>query len=316
MIARGTGRVSALCAALWMVIGLCGEVRAQKRVFATIDPNVDTEQKLSFDVNSNATDDIAPNIFITEDGKRGFVSYTGSGVVLVFSPVSGEILGRISTGGKPAFSTPLPGRHALAVVSVLDNKIFIIDTDTSQLTATFEFVKAQFGFGSIIIASPDGLTGYISSTGTGEVIKFSLADGGESGRLNGFEAPAQITVTDDGGTLLVVDTLTEELVFIDPANLTRKSTLKAKEKVAAANFTIFNKAVLAPDGATGIIASRDVNGTLGADTVFQFKTSTGEILNTATIGSEPGFTTLTPDGKHWAVFNEFSLSLINTSNFN
>jgi DNA-binding beta-propeller fold protein YncE len=299
-----------------MVMGLCGEVRAQKRVFATIDPNVDTEQKITFDVNSDASDNIAPNIFITEDGKRAFVSYTGSGVVLVFSPISGEILGRISTGGKPAFSTPLPGRHALAVVSVLDNKVFIIDTDTSALAATYEFADAQLGFGSIVTASPDGLTGYISSTGTGELIKFSLTDGSESGRLEGFEAPAQITVTDDGGTLLVVDTLTEELVFVDAANLTRKTTLKAKEKEAAANFTLYNKAVLAPDGATGIIASRDLNGTLGSDTVFLFKTSTGEIVSTATIGAEPGFTTLTPDGKHWAVFNEFSLTLINTSDFN
>src|SRR5437867_9951245 len=56
MIARSTGRVSALCVALWMIIGLCGEVYGQKRALATIDPNVDTEQKLSFDVNSNATD--------------------------------------------------------------------------------------------------------------------------------------------------------------------------------------------------------------------------------------------------------------------
>src|SRR6266498_1298035 len=171
------GRGSALCAALWIVIGLCGEVRAQKRVFATIDPNVDTEQKLIIDVNSDITDNIAPNIYITEDGLRGFVSYTGSGVVLVFSPVSGEIIERISTGGKPAFSTPLPGRHALALVSVLDNKVFIIDTDTNKLGATYEFAKAQFGFGSIVTASPDGLTGYISSTGTGELIKFSLVDG-------------------------------------------------------------------------------------------------------------------------------------------
>src|SRR5213594_2382173 len=98
-------RGSALCAVFWMVIGLCGEVCGQKRVFATIDPNVDTEQKLIIDVNSNSTDNIAPNIFITEDGKRAFVSYTGSGVVLAFSPVSGEIIERISTGGKPAFST-------------------------------------------------------------------------------------------------------------------------------------------------------------------------------------------------------------------
>src|SRR5206468_12190784 len=119
--------------------------------------------------------------------------------------------------------------------------------------------KALFGVGSIVTVSPDGLAGYISSTGTGEVIKFSLVDGSESARLKDFEAPAQITVSNDGTTILVVDTLTEELAFVDAANLTRKSTLKAKEKVAGANFTLYNKAVLSPDGATGVIASRDVN---------------------------------------------------------
>jgi len=301
---------------MWLLQGMACEAWAQKRVFAKVEPNVDSEQKLSFDVNASAGDNVAPNIFVTGDGKRGFVSYTGSGIVMVFSPVTGEILGKIATGGRPAFSAPLPDQKTLAVVSALDDKVFMIDTETSELVATYTFSKALFGFGSIVTVSPDGLAGYISSTGTGEVIKFSLVDGSESARLKDFEAPAQITVSNDGATILVVDTLTEELAFVDAANLTRRSTLKAKEKVAGANFTLYNKAVLSPDGATGVIASRDVNGLLGADTVFLFKTSTGEILNTATIGAEPGYTTLTPDGKYWAILNQFSLTLINTSDFN
>ncbi len=308
-------RILALWAAISILLALSSQVWAQKRVFARVEPNIDADQKLNFDVNSDPNDNIAPNIFITKDGKRGFVSYTGSGTVLVFSPVTGETLGRIETGGNPAFTAPLPDQKSLAVVSALDNKVFMIDTDNSELLATYAFPDAQFGFGSIVSASPDGSTGYISSTGTGEVIKFSLLDGREAGRLKGFQAPAQITVSNDGGTIIVVDTLTEELAFVDAASLTRKSSLKAREKDPTANFTIFNKAVLSPDGETGIIASRDVNGILAGDVVFLFKTSTGEIIETAAIGSEPGYTTLTPDGKYWAILNEFSLTLINTSDF-
>src|SRR5437867_4455323 len=176
---------------MWLLQGMACEAWAQKRVFAKVEPNVDSEQKLSFDVNASADDNVAPNIFVTGDGKRGFVSYTGSGIVMVFSPVTGEILGKIATGGRPAFSAPLPDQKTLAVVSALDDKVFIIDTETSELVATYTFSKALFGFGSIVTVSPDGLAGYISSTGTGEVIKFSTLDGSESALLKDFEAPAQ-----------------------------------------------------------------------------------------------------------------------------
>ena len=76
----------------------------------------------------------------------------------------------------------------MAVVSVQDNRVFVVDPDTSAVAA-FSFADAQFGFGSVLTVSPDGTVGYISSTGTGEVIKFAMADGRELGRLRGFRAP-------------------------------------------------------------------------------------------------------------------------------
>src|SRR5438309_1949461 len=85
-----------------------------------------------------------------------------------------------------------------------------------------------------------------------------------------MQGPAQITVTPDGATILVVDTLTEEVLFIDAANLTKKATLKGKDSTV--NFTIFNKPVLSPDGSTGIVAARTAN------TVLHFRTSDGKIL--------------------------------------
>jgi DNA-binding beta-propeller fold protein YncE len=291
-----------------MLAGFAGEARGQKRVFARVEP-----QSLSFDVNINGSDNIAPNIIFSADGKRGFVAYTGSGVILMFSSQDGEILNRIQTGGKPYYITPLADQRSLAAVSVQDNRVFVIDPDSSNVAA-FSFTDAQFGFGSILSLSPDGTVGYISSTGTGELIKFAMSDGHELGRLKGLQAPAQITVSKDGGLLLVVDTLKEELIFVDSSSLTQRNSLKGTPFIT--NFTLFNKAVLSPDGSTGIIGSRDNNGLLGADTIFYFRTSTAETLATATMGSEPGYTSLTPDGQYWVVLNQFSVSVISTQDFN
>jgi WD40 repeat protein len=269
---------------------------------------------LVFDVNVTASDNVSPNIVFSADSSVGFVPYTGSGVVVVFSTDTGDVLQTIDTGGYPALSTPLPDGKSLAVVSVLGNKIFLIDMPTMKLSKTYTYTNAGFGFGSVLSISPDGRYGYISSTETGEVIKLNISDFTEAGRMKGLQGPTQITLTADGGTMFVVDTVTEELVFADTASLQKKTSLKATESVPGANFTIFNRAVLAKDGLTGVIASRDNNGILGSDTAFIFQVSTGKVLASPSIGSEPGYTGLTPDGKSWVILCEFSLSVLSTTN--
>ena len=127
---------------------------------------------LFFDVNfQSTTDNVSPNIVFSADSKTGFVAYTGSGVVLAFSAETGAIVKKIVTGGHPAFITALPDGRSLAVVSVLDNKIFVIDMQDLSLKNTYTF-NGFFAFGSRITLSPDGSKGYISSTLTGQVIKF------------------------------------------------------------------------------------------------------------------------------------------------
>ncbi len=265
---------------------------------------------LVFDINLDQTDNVAPNVVFSADSSTGFLAFTGSGVVLAFSPETGAVLKLIETGGKPAFATPLADGRTLAVVSMWENKIFLIDMPSLSVKGAYTFSNAVFGFGSILTLSPDGGTGYISSTGTAEVIKFNASTGAESGRLKGLQAPAQVTVSKDGGTIIVVDTAAEELVFADAPSMARKATFKPREKVATADLTIFNKAVLAPDGSTGIIACRDTSGSLYSGTAFVFRTSSGEILDTETVGSQPGFTALTPNGQNWVVLNESTISLI------
>jgi hypothetical protein len=304
-----------------VLIGISDHAWAQFRVYAKVEPNpTGTTAPIVFDVNSEATDNISPNVIFSQDGKRGFVAYAGSGTVLEFSLATGEILNRISTGGKPANATLMPDKRTLLIVSVLDNKIFVVDMDADppKLEATYAYVDAQFGFGSIVTLSPDGKVGYISSTGTGEIVKFDSSDGRELLRLKGMRYPAQITVTPDGQTLIVVDVdpATPEVVFFDTLTWARKGTLKNPDPTKnVVLFTIFNKAVLAPDGKTGIIASRGQNNVLYTELVFLFDVADGKILKTGNTGTGPGWTGITPDGKNWVIMNMFSLTVIPTDDF-
>ena len=277
-----------------------------------------------FDVNiQNISDDVSPNIVFSSDSKVGFVPYSGSGTVLAFSPETGEVLGRIVTGGKPASITPLLDGKTLAVVSVLDNKIFLIDMDSMSLTATYTF-PGTFGFGSNLVLSPDGGTGYISSAATGEVIKFDISTGNETGRLAGLRIPGQITITKNGNTLMVVDIGATEVVFVDTASMTEKYKLTPLDDYASASFTIYNKAVLNSDETIGIIASQDADVSAFTNAFFVFNPATGELYDVDgdgeleegegiyQIGLRPAYTTLLETGTFWLVLCQDTFSVIPT----
>ncbi len=269
---------------------------------------------LSFDTNYQSTsDNVSPNIVFSADSKTGFVAFAGSGTVLVFSAETGAVIKRIVTGGKPEFITPLQDGRSLAVVSVLDNRIFVIDMQDLVVKATYTF-DGYFGFGSRITLSPDGSKGYISSTPTGTVIKFDASTGSELGKLTGLQGPAQITVTKDGSTLLIVDVEANEVVFADASTMTAKYKVAPVADYPAASFTISNKAVLNADETLGVIASMDSDTAAScvANALFVFKVSSGKIVNTKMIACYPADTILTPNGDHWLVLGQSSLSIVPT----
>ncbi len=276
---------------------------------------------LLFDTNVSQSDNISPNILFSSDSQTGYVAYSGSGVVLAFSVQTGAIIASIQTGGAPFYGTPLSDGQTIAYPSattvlngiefVTENRIFLIDTKNLQLKTTYTFNNAIFGFGSILTLSPDGSIGYISSPGTGEVIKFNVSTGKELGRLTGLQAPQQITVSKDGSLIIVVDAQATQLIFADSGTMTSKFTFKPRDKISTATLSIFSKAVLAPDGTTGIIVCDDATLTYNG-TAFIFKTATGDIVDTETVGTAPGFTGITPNGENWVVFNSSSISLIPT----
>jgi len=270
-------------------------------------------QLLLFDYNSNTTDNIPPNIVFSSDSSKGFVSYTGSGAVVVFSPATGAMLKTIRTGGYPSYITPLPDNHTLAVVSAFDNKIFLIDMGSLQVTTTLSFANAQFGFGSIVTVSHSGSYGYISSTGSSEVIKFSLPDGKELARLGGLQTPAQITITQDDSKLMVVDTNAVEVIFVDAATMKQSYVLNAINYDSLAIFEVNNAVVLSKDGTMGIIGSQGVNA-YGTYTVFVFKVSDGSVLVTEQMNNVPGFTVLTPDAQNWVLLGQDSLLVVPVAN--
>ncbi|MEJ2110907.1 MAG: kelch repeat-containing protein, partial [Acidobacteriota bacterium] len=267
-------------------------------------------EPLVFDVNIRvSSDNVSPDTIFSPDSQVGFIPYTGSGIIVAFSATTGEVLDTINTGGSPVFMTELPDGDSLAVVSALDNRIFIVSMGTMSLVATYTFPNAEFGFGSQLALSPDGSIGYISSTGTGEVIQFDTASGNEIKRLTGLETPTQITETPDGATILVVDTTTAEIYFINTSSMGTKFIMSPRDFYAAAGFTIYNKAVLSPDGATGVIAGWDIDSST-TDSLFYFRVSTGEIISRYRIGDNPTYTTLTPDGTEYMILSSDSVSLL------
>jgi hypothetical protein len=270
-------------------------------------------QFLSFDYNSDTTDNIPPNIVFSSDSSKGFVSFTGSGAVVVFSPATGAVLQTIQTGGYPFYITPLPDNHTLAVVSAFDNKIFLIDMNSLQVTATLSFTNAHFGFGSIVTVSHNGSYAYVSSTGSSEVIKFSLPNGTEVARLGGLQTPSQITITPDDSTLMVVDTGAVQVIFVNPATMKQSYVLSATNYDTGAVFDIDNAVVLSKDGKMGIIASQGVNA-YSTYTVFIFKVSDGTVLASEQMNNVPGYTTLTPDGLNWVILANDSLLVVPLAN--
>ena len=96
--------------------------------------------------------------------------------------------------------------------------------------------------------------------------------------------PTQITISPDGATLIVVDADpgTPEVAFYDTASFAKKGSLVNPDPTKyVMAFSIFNKAVLAPDGKTGIIASRGRNNVFYNDKVFLFDATNGTILRPA-----------------------------------
>ena len=110
-----------------------------------------------------------------------------------------------------------------------------------------------------------------------------------------MQVPAQITITKDGKTLIVVDANANELVFADAPSMSAKYKISPISTYPNTSFTISTNAVLNQDESGGVIASND-------GTLFVFKTSTGEILDTVTLGTQPAFTTLTPGGSFWRLW--------------
>lgn len=298
---------------------------------------------LVFDINVQRLDDnIAPNIYFTPDSQAGFVPYTGSGTIAVFSPQTGAIIKLIETKGKPFNITPILNGQKLAVVSALDNRIFIInpninpDPNTSQVEKTYTFTGSSFGFGSIPTISPDGKTGYISSTLTGAVIKFDVATGDELGRLSNLSSPAQITITKNGATLLIVDTIANMVVIADATSMTQKGSFQPLSEYPVASFSIFNKVLLNSDESIAMIPTSTnlVDQTTYSGALLFDPSSGAWILDDEddddndgsttdidedegdkgfyAIGNQPGYSTLLPDGSRWLVLTNSYLSLVPT----
>ncbi len=189
-----------LAAALFLSIGpLYGQ-----RVYEHVNL-ADVDDTLHFDTNllpvvsgnleisktgSSSTTDLnfAPNLVFAPDSTRAFISISGSDKVMVFNPVSGEILDFITVGDNPNQLFLAPDGKTIVVTCLLlrrnipeppnfigENvaRIALIDMDTNEVR-TVDLADTFLSFANNIVFSPDGKIGYVASAGTDQLIRFSL----------------------------------------------------------------------------------------------------------------------------------------------
>lgn len=269
--------------------------------------------------------DVSPNMVYTPDGQIGFVAFTGSDVVLAFRPDTAQIVRAIAVGSHPVFLVFTPDFRSLLVVNVGSlvhekegegDGISVIDVGSLSVVRTISFEKVDFGFGSNLVLTRDGQFGFLSSTGTHEVVKFRVSDGSEVGRARNLFRPAYTALSPDDGTLAVVNTLgnftertAETVVFLSSADLKVQTTFVAPD--LSANFVFTNQVVFTSDGSKALVTNVAQLGGFDEDDLFVINVSDGKLVKKIPAGADPSRILLTPDGKKFIVVSRSSLTVLN-----
>lgn len=295
---------------VWILILLAlsvSQVQAQ-RLVGTIDPT-EIDESLKFDVNNIPVDgnvletsspsiggtidlNFSPNIVITPDSSRGFVSYSGSDRVMVFDPKTGEIIKLVEVGPNPGQIAMTPdGKNVLVPCIHLEQNmpslesngarvasIARIDVNTLKVRTT-RLSEVFLSFANNIVFSADGQTGFLASLVTDELLRFDVDSLEESGARLKFTPgtrPSSISTAPDysylavvlvGSTSLPRDEFPDSVTLVDPINFTILETLAPPtgSKSNPDNFhilhdftavTIFS---ISADGRYGLITDQQIS---------------------------------------------------------
>jgi len=329
----------------WLVVACAGLMISPlcaQRVAHRFDP-ADSGATISFDHNSNPIDfSVSPNLVFSQDGSKTYVAAPGSAKILILDTDLGTLLQTVDLAANPLRMLLTPDGLTLVVVSLEFTKkapgsnpsgvvSLIRLSDLNVRTVKFD-KPVDFGFGSNVVLSNNGAAGFISSTGTDEIVRFELAGATETGRLklNGGSRPTVLTMAHSGeffaavavGNFFSVDP--DSVVMVRTADLTIQSTFVPKDDPQTPfrdhNFLFSTNVAFSADDKVAIIGDR--SGTepplqdlafLASNVAFLFDPSNGTELKALAVGNSPDFITLTPDGRDFIIVTLFQLTFVNVA---
>ncbi|MBI3939489.1 MAG: hypothetical protein HY315_01520 [Acidobacteria bacterium] len=305
------------------------------RVFSRFDPSSDpltVALNLRFDVNAVAADNFfSPSVLFSADGKRCFVNFPGSDAVVVFDADTMAAIAVLFVGKNPAQMAMTPDKQTIVVVNthLADNaavvpklvgSISLINAKT-LVARTAALDKVNFSLGSNVVFTPDSQTGFVASTGTGEVVRFRVPEGTEIQprlKLAAGSRPVNLAIARNGSFFTVVNVgdLTSTTVaaqdsisVVDVATFGVRLTITPKE---AHDFVATHNVTLTPDDAKGIIGDQGSSNGVDDNVAYVFSTGTGEILKRIALGANVFSTAVTPDGTRFLVVGSSELSFLST----
>ena len=331
---------------LWMSTVLAKAERA----YGTINPSLIREDLFfdinTVPVRIGDRNDLnfAPNIVFTPDSTRAFVSFPASDTVMMFDPKSGEVLALIPVAQTPNLIVLTPDGKTLLVVCLLfrDNSradtfrgdtkgaICRIDVETLEVE-TLELEATFFSFVNNLLLMPDGKSGFIASSGTDEVLRLGLEPFQELSpriELPGGTRPSSITLAPDasffavitvGSVLLSPGEEPDAIRIIDTGSFSITSTLVPSTLDLPVplphDFVGANTLAITPDGRFACVADRETGQLstlpeLALDHALLIDLSQGTTLRIFGVSGIPSWTTLTPDGKWFAVISTLDVDMI------
>ncbi len=321
-----------------------------ERAYGTINPSLIREDlffdinTLPVQIGDRNDLNFAPNIVFTPDSTRAFVSFPASDTVMMFDPKSGEVLALIPVAQTPNQIALAPDGKTLLVVCLLFREnsradtfrdatkgaICRIDVETLEVQ-TLEMEATFFSFVNNLVLMPDGKAGFIASSGTDEVLQLDFETFQERLpriELPGGTRPSSITLAPNasfftlltvGSELLSPGEEPDAIRIIDTASFSILSTLVPSTLELPIplphDFVGATTLAITPDGRFACVADREVGQLstipeLAVDHALLVDLTDGTTIEIFGVSGIPSWTTVTPDGKWFAVISTLDVDMV------
>lgn len=128
---------------------------------------------------SSTNPPITAALVFNSSGSPAFITNPGSGLVQKFNPATGHVLGSLQLPpgiGPAALSNP-PNEQTLVVLGVVNQHIYIIDTDSMTVRWDVNYQPSGFNGRSGIVVTPNNLYFMFADATYNSIAVFSLYDG-------------------------------------------------------------------------------------------------------------------------------------------